>query len=117
IPVFNELQLLEPSPFGTYVARVALPPDRDFASKVSAIAARLDGSAEDWSTSVRLLCKACSEGRPHATHDTESAPRQGTHLIGIAARSHDHAESIAAGWQAEIGDVRIESLEGALDAG
>ncbi len=114
IPVFNELELLEPSPFGTYVASVALPSGSEAARRLVEIADRLEGCAEDWSTSVRMLCKACSEGRPHLTHDSESVPADGVHLIGIAARNREHAERILADWTATAADARIESLQETL---
>src|SRR5262249_44384091 len=74
----------------------------------------LEGSAEDWSTSLRMLCKACSEGRPHKEHDTKAAPVDGVHLIGIAARTREHATQIVNAWQAAARDLRIEALEEAL---
>ena len=41
--------------------------------------------AEDWSSSVRMLCKACSEGRPHDAHDHELPPTAaGHHYLGMA---------------------------------
>jgi hypothetical protein len=116
VPVFNALELLQPSSFGTYVARVKLPPDGDCGSKLTQIADTLDGSAEDWSTSVRMICKACSEGRPHQTHDTEAARDATDHIIGIAARDHAHATKILTAWTAEMNDVHVLSLEDALDA-
>jgi hypothetical protein len=114
VPVFNELELLEPSPFGTYVARVTMPAGPDCPRQLNEIAARLEGWAEDWSTSVRMLCKACSEGRPHLTHDAESVPADSVHLIGIAARSREHAAKILDDWIAVTSDVHVESLQDAL---
>jgi tetratricopeptide (TPR) repeat protein len=116
VPVFNELELLEPSSFGTYVAHVRMPPSGDHATKLVELAAKLEGHAEDWSTSVRLICKACSEGRPHKAHDTAAAPREGAHLVGIAARNRDHASSILSSWQSEVSDVEVEALDDALEA-
>jgi hypothetical protein len=92
VPVFNAIQLLEASPHGTYVARIALPNTPELVARLAEIAARLGGSTEDWSTSVRMLCKACSEGRPHAMHDAQAAPPEGIHLVGIAARDRGQAE-------------------------
>ena len=102
VPVFNEIELLEPSKFGTFVARVTMPAADDVGRQLAEIAARLEGCAEDWSTSVRMVCKACSEGRPHKAHDTEAAPVEGAHILGIAAESYDHAMSMVAGWKAEF---------------
>jgi hypothetical protein len=117
VPVFDALQLLEPSLFGTYVARVRVPPEREPIVRLAEVVARLGGSAEDWSTSVRLLCKACSEGRLHETHDTEAKPPKGAHLIGIAARGRAHAAEILAAWQAGTAGIHVESIEDALEPG
>jgi len=115
-PVFNALALLERSPFGTYVARVAMPKDRASITRLSEIAAECGGAAEDWSASVRMICKACSEGRPHERHDTE-LPADGAHLIGIAARSREHASEILQAFEAGREDVRVEWLDDALVRG
>jgi hypothetical protein len=114
VPVFDALELLERSEFGTFVARVRMPPKSRCAENLTEIASELGGTAEDWSTSVRLLCKACSEGRPHEEHDTQAAPPDGVHLIGIAARSREHAAAILSGWQTGRKDFQLESLDEAL---
>src|SRR5205807_1339264 len=79
VPVFDELQLLKTSDFATFVARAELPDAGSPAKSLAELADRMGGCAEDWSTSVRMLCKACSEGRPHATHDTHARPMSGAH--------------------------------------
>lgn len=116
-PVFEALQLLNPSPFGTFIARVRIPETTEDSAQLLKIAAAQDGFGEDWSTSVRILCQACSEGRVHTEHDTHAAPRDGIHLIGIAARSHDHAATILNAWEAEVGANRVASLDDALPPG
>jgi hypothetical protein len=117
VPVLDALELLERSPFGTYVARVALPPGRRRIAKLADVADEREGSAEDWSTSVRLLCRACSEGRPHEDHDTEAAPPDRVHWIGIAARSLKHAAEILSAWESGSPGAGVESLEEALAPG
>jgi tetratricopeptide (TPR) repeat protein len=117
IPVFDELELLQPSPFGTFVARVALPGRGEDFHELAKIAAAQEGSAEDWSTSVQMLCKACSEGRPHAAHDTARVVPEGAHLIGIAARDRTHATKILSAWESSNEDIRVESLDDALAGG
>jgi tetratricopeptide (TPR) repeat protein len=117
VPVLDVLQLLEPSPFGTYVARVALPPEKEHIVRLAEVASQLDGSAEDWSTSIRMLCKACSEGRPHLSHDTEAAPDDGVHLIGIAAKDRDHATTILSTWESGGESITVLSLDDALEPG
>lgn len=115
VPVFDELQLLEPSPYGTFTASVCLKGKARSATKLVEAATHLDGYAEDWTTSTRILCKKCSEGRPHEMHDNEAAPPSGVHLIGIAATSREHATTIVEAWQSDEIGVQVESLEDALD--
>jgi hypothetical protein len=117
VPVLGALQLLEASPFGTYVASVTMPGKKKYLVQLAELAAKLEGSAEDWSTSIRLLCKACSEGRPHLDHDKEAAPADGVHLIGIAARGRNHATKILRTWETECEDIQVDSLDDALEPG
>jgi hypothetical protein len=117
IPVLNALDLLAPSPFGTYVARVQMPDNSQFTDKLTEQAAEMGGCAEDWSTSVRIICKACSEGRPHEVHDTKAAPADGVHLIAIAARDRKHASNLLHVWESGLDEVRVESLDEALAPG
>lgn len=111
VPVLDALALLEMSPFGTYVARVQMPNEQKFLVDLARIAAESGGSAEDWSTSVRLLCRACSEGRPHKDHDTESALPEGIHTIGVAALDRKHARKILQTWMSTLDDVQLVGLE------
>ncbi len=113
-PVFDALELLEASAFGTYVAEVEMPLRREYVVELAELAAKLGGAAEDWSTSVRMICKACSEGRPHETHDTDGPRREGAHHIGIAALDREHATRILLEWETNKDDVQVESLDDAL---
>jgi tetratricopeptide (TPR) repeat protein len=115
--VLNEIQLLEPSAFGTYIASVTMPDNQDHVDRLAEIAAEMEGAAEDWSTSVRILCKACSEGRPHEDHDTERPRPEGAHLVGIAARNRRHATRILNAWEQAHPGVRVETLDDGLEAG
>lgn len=117
VPVFNAIQLLEASPFGTYVARVKMPGEREDLARLAEVAGEQQGHAEDWTTSTRIICRACSEGRPHELHDQDMAPADGMHLIGIAARSRQHASEMLSAWESEREDIRVESLDDALEPG
>lgn len=108
VPVLDALALLEISPFDTYVARVQMPNEPQYIVDLAQIAAELGGNAEDWSLSVRMLCRACSEGRPHHDHDTEAAPPEGVHTIGVAALDRKHAREILQKWMSNRDDVRLE---------
>jgi tetratricopeptide (TPR) repeat protein len=61
-PVFDEIELWAPSPVPTYLVQLeaATEQDRDAMERLAAAAGF---AAEDWSSSVRLLCRACSESR------------------------------------------------------
>jgi tetratricopeptide (TPR) repeat protein len=61
-PVFDEIELWAPSPVPTYLVQLeaATEADRDAMEKLAADAGY---AAEDWSSSVRLLCRTCSESR------------------------------------------------------
>ena len=61
-PVFDEIELWAPSPVPTYLVllEAATEADRDALER---LAADSGYAAEDWSASVRLLCRACSESR------------------------------------------------------
>ncbi len=61
-PVFDEIELWAPSAVPTWVVLIeaATQADRDALERLAADAGY---AAEDWSSSVRLLCRACSESR------------------------------------------------------
>lgn len=87
--VFNELELLESGGYGTFL--VELEVDANFEA-LSKLAFERGLAAEDWTTSIHRLCKACSEGRPHDQHDHDGeSPSEKTHRIAIAARDGDDA--------------------------
>lgn len=117
LPVFDALELLEPSPFGTYLSQVAMSAVGNRLATLTELAAKFEGYAEDWSTSVRMICRACSEGRPHESHDKAAAPADGIHSIAIAARNRSHAEEILGTWASRTDGIQIQSLDGPLSGG
>ena len=91
VPVFDELQVLAPSDHDTWTLQL----DDLAAEQADALVQRLvdaDLPAEDWTRSLRSLCKACSEGRadddPAHTHPAESAQddRPGSTTLALALR-------------------------------
>ncbi|MFC7221133.1 tetratricopeptide repeat protein [Streptomyces polyrhachis] len=79
-PVFDEIELWAPSPTPTWVVllEAATEADRD---ALEDLAAEAGYAAEDWSSSVRLLCRTCSESRMPAAEG-------GAGLLD----PHDHSE-------------------------
>ncbi|WP_225846286.1 tetratricopeptide repeat protein [Streptomyces sp. HPF1205] len=72
-PVFDEIELWAPSPVPTWLVllEAATEADRDALER---LAAEAGYAAEDWSSSVRLLCRTCSESRM-PTDDGSAATR------------------------------------------
>ncbi|MCA9791731.1 MAG: tetratricopeptide repeat protein [Candidatus Eremiobacteraeota bacterium] len=98
VPVFDELEVLEESSHQTYELEVEAADERaieDLAAHLSEHEIYL----EDWTSTLRMLCKACSEGRPHDAHDHELPPTAaGHHYLGIAARSLEELDSLIKNW-------------------
>jgi hypothetical protein len=82
-PVFDELERWSPSEIPTLRATVQCASDEDSAALVAAFS-DAKFAAEDWTANVRSLCKACSEGRPDASHrhDDDASEQRS---FGIAA--------------------------------
>jgi len=111
VAVLDELQHLERSEFGTFVAKAILDDLQLQADRLVKIAASLRGAAEDWTSSVRILCKRCSEGRPHSEHDRDNRVPDRNRTIAVAATSSGHADRIVRAWQGEFSGIRIESFD------
>lgn len=110
-PVFNVLELFEPSVYTTCVATVTVESDSDLEVLAEDFSAT-QSHFEDWTQNTRVLCKACSEGRPHEQHDHEldtgwSCERR----LGIAIYPGDDIRQILNQWQLSStgGVVSVES--------
>jgi hypothetical protein len=117
VPVFDELEHLERSTFATFVADVTLREQGLDTDRLCEIADSLNGAAEDWTKSVRMLCKQCSEGRAHASHDRANELPEQKRSIALAALSRDHVNQIVLAWQDQLPGVAVESIEMALEPG
>ncbi|MFT4728610.1 MAG: tetratricopeptide (TPR) repeat protein [Granulosicoccus sp.] len=109
-PVFNCLELLEPSADSTYVLIVRAP--NGIAMKT--LDSELENSGihlEDWTSTVRALCRQCSEGLPHETHDSELDSGQWIEerKCGLTTNIQDISELVATA--SETAHVDILQLE------
>lgn len=103
-PVFNVLELIEPSPFATRVVVVSVESEKDLEALEQAFSATTQSHFEDWTQNTRMLCKACSEGRPHEQHDhgiRDDKPPE--HRLGMAVYPGDDIEGVLAQWAHETG--------------
>ena len=130
VPVFNCLGLLEPSPLSTWCVQIELDASKLTAGD-SAVFAELDSlarerglAAEDWSRSVHILCKACSEGTAHDHHDSDGAEDgagadstpaivvdEQPHRIAIAAHTRGEVNDLLEDWQPARFGARLGSIE------
>jgi hypothetical protein len=116
VPVFNVLELFEPSRFSTYEASVEVDGPVD----IEALNQACDQAGvafEHWTASIRNLCKACSEGRPHEGHDhelKESHSWERIHRVGFAAQGEGSLTAVLKGWQDRR--RRLADLRCTLDA-
>ena len=115
VSVFDALERLEPSPFATTVVTVRATSEADVAALTELFRAA-GAFAEDWSASLHWMCRACSEGRPHAEHDRErgwSLERK----IGVASKTRVEDDLLrtweSAGEGREIVDLRETAQYGA----
>lgn len=97
-PVFNVLELFEASAKSTYEAEVATRDADDLAALTQALTeAKVDH--EVWTSNMRTLCKACSEGLPHAHGKDDPKPGwPATHLVGVSTNSPDIAREVLTRW-------------------
>lgn len=116
-PVFNMLEVFEESGFSTFEADVVAPTEADIIA-LESICDRVGVAFEDWSKSIQVLCKDCSEGRPHDHHVDEGATSLWSpeRRIALAAESATDVQAVldewlnanrsVTGWQETLSAVR-----------
>lgn len=102
IPVFDSLECLVRSEYGTYILDVPGSTEEQRAL-LSDVAFELNGAAEDWSQSVSFLCRSCSEGRPHERHDRELAGDRPALAVAAAAKTDDDVGQLIEAWRERSG--------------
>lgn len=100
--VFNVLQLHMPSRMSTFELEVEVdsPADIEALDEAMAVAG---GHVEDWTSNVRMLCKACSEGTPHEHHDQEGGKDDSwatRRVLGAAAADAAALRAALKRWEA-----------------
>jgi hypothetical protein len=96
VPVFDALQLLQASPYATYMVRVQAASTDDVLG-LATLAEERDCGIEDWET-IRQLCAACSAGNP-GPHDTPAPYAEGQLVeLAIAATSDGALRDLLAAW-------------------
>lgn len=112
-PVFNLLELFEKSTFATFEAELVVSAPAD----LEALEAQCDKKGiafEDWTSSLRNLCKECSEGKPHEQHAHKANEDwQDTRRVAFAATEESNVRHVLKRWQNR--DRMVGNLERVLD--
>ncbi len=112
--VFNVLQLHQPSRMTTFELEV----DVESPACIEALDEALTeakGHVEDWTSNVRMLCKACSEGTPHEHHDQDGGKEgrwTAQRVLGATAQDEMALRAALARWEAP--GRRLISLDAVL---
>ena len=109
--MFNELQLLVPSAFRTFAAKVTAL-DSEASAALAACAIPREVAIEDWS-SIRVICASCSEGTPHEHEATKESARPWNpeRFFGLAAITEASAAARLQHWAAGGEGRIVHSLE------
>jgi hypothetical protein len=98
--VFDEIQHLSCSNYQIFSVRCVLNNENYFKS-LQAKCEDADIAIENWTTSVRFLCRQCSEGKPHERHDHELINRADENLTAFASTSQEKLVLVLEAWSNE----------------
>lgn len=114
VPVFNELQRLQPSNFHTYTVFVEAHSD-DEIEALQRVRASGVGLVEDWTPGLGRRCLRCVHGLPHKHRWEEAGALPGWHsdrTLGVAALHEQVVRDLLADWVAGAPERRrLESIE------
>jgi hypothetical protein len=110
-PVFNVLEIFESSNFSTVVAKVKVASDQDI-EKLEAIFSETQHEFEDWTKNIRTICRQCSEGKPHESHDEElSGVWAHERTLGIAVDKNSSIADLFKSWEQKSEGELLEVSE------
>jgi tetratricopeptide (TPR) repeat protein len=95
--VFDELEVLEESGYQTYSIGVEVD-DSDEITALEDMCYDLNYGFENWTDSVKILCKQCSEGVPHEDHDNELESNTDVYNLAIATNMLEELENVLEEW-------------------
>jgi hypothetical protein len=110
-PVFNVLELFEPSRLSTYEATLEAE-SAEAIEEMERLSADAGIKIEDWTANIRNLCKSCSEGRPHEGHDQdlkEDSSWSVERRVGFAAVDGESLNRVLGAWAEKPGRIVVET--------
>jgi tetratricopeptide (TPR) repeat protein len=98
-PVFDELELFQASDYQTFSVAVSIANPSALGTLENLCDQKKIGF-ENWTDSLRSVCKQCSEGTPHQHHDKalEKNKIQGSYQLGMAAKSESDLNQLLREW-------------------
>ncbi len=84
VSVFDELAVLEPSPYRTFVLDLVAPGPDDLDALYRTFADTPHAALEDFTASLNVMCAACSRGLPHEEHEDAQTPWSPKRRVAIA---------------------------------
>ncbi len=114
VPVFNAMQRLQASDMATFTVFVQCDSVDDVAA-LEALTLPGIGTVEDWTATVRRLCRRCSYGTPHRHDDEAGNDDDGGWTrerdLGIAAQGRAAVEKLLATWTAAGPGRVLQAIE------
>lgn len=96
--VFDELERWQPSPIPTLEVQVTVAAETD-AQALTDLFDQAGYAAQDWTTSIRPICRQCSEGHPPRDHEHPAPSFAPDRRFGLAAPP-DPAAQLLSEWAA-----------------
>lgn len=101
-PVLDEIQHLSSSDYRTYSIKCE-PISEAHYDNLQQRCWNSDIAIENWTTEMQMLCKQCSEGRPHEIHDHDLKKTSDEYRIAHASTSQEKLVSVLEAWSQETG--------------
>lgn len=109
-PVFDVMKLLKKSKYQTKEVYVKINDDEDL-TILKDLFEEIDTKFEDWTSSVRMICKQCSEGTPHESHDKDLEKEWSSkRKLGVATMDTTKMTNILQIWQDKTCSTVLEII-------
>ncbi len=102
--VFDELEVFSKSDYKKIAISVEIKNEYAL-KKLEEKCTNNDIGFENWTESVRIICKQCSEGIPHEEHDHVPNPNQSKFNIGLATKNEYDLNTILRNWEYETKSI------------
>jgi hypothetical protein len=110
VPVFDELALLEPGRLRTFAVRITASARADVGELENA-ATEGEIAFEDWHSSLRWICRQCSEGTPHEHERAVEDAWEPERTVGVAAPTEETVRTLLEAWAGRGPGRAVASVE------